>query len=82
MRLTIPKPFDGHAHLRDGAMLQAVLPYTVRQFAHAIVMPGFNGEVDHLANGFDPSQILTDFDYVMPLVNQPLRDSPTCVDIQ
>ena len=39
MLITIPKPFDGHAHLRDGAMLQAVLPYTVRQFAHAIVMP-------------------------------------------
>ena len=26
--------------------------------------------------------LLTDFDYIMPLVNQPLSDSPTCVDIQ
>jgi len=30
---------------------------------HAMVMPGFNGEVDHQANGFDPSQMLTNFDY-------------------
>src|SRR5258708_28096828 len=25
-------------------------------------MPGINGEVDHQANGFDPTAILTDFD--------------------
>ena len=27
------------------------------------VMPNFNGDVDHAANGFDPSEIVTDFDY-------------------
>ncbi len=26
--------------------------------------------------------LLTDFDYVMPLVNQPLSHNPTCVNIQ
>jgi len=26
-------------------------------------MPGVNGEVDHAANGFNPTDILTDFDY-------------------
>ncbi len=26
-------------------------------------MPGVNGEVDHTANGFNPTDILTDFDY-------------------
>jgi dihydroorotase len=45
MRLTLPKPFDGHAHLRDGAMLKAVLPYTVRQFGSAIVMPNLKTPV-------------------------------------
>src|ERR1700719_4184526 len=30
---------DWHVHLRDGAMMAAVLPYTARQFARAIVMP-------------------------------------------
>jgi dihydroorotase len=33
------RPDDWHVHLRDGEMLAAVLPYTARQFARAIVMP-------------------------------------------
>ena len=37
--LTIRRPDDWHLHLRDGAMLEAVLPHTARQFARAIVMP-------------------------------------------
>ncbi|MDV7269621.1 dihydroorotase [Thioclava sp. A2] len=38
-QITIPRPDDWHLHLRDGAMLQAVLPETTRHFARAIVMP-------------------------------------------
>jgi dihydroorotase len=38
-RLSIRRPDDWHVHLRDGAMLEAVAPYTARQFARAIVMP-------------------------------------------
>ncbi|MBV8970843.1 MAG: dihydroorotase, partial [Sphingomonadaceae bacterium] len=37
--LTLPRPDDWHVHLRDGAMLAAVAPFTARQFARAIVMP-------------------------------------------
>ena len=37
--LTIRRPDDWHLHLRDGAMLQAVLPETARHFARAIIMP-------------------------------------------
>lgn len=37
--LTIARPDDWHLHLRDGAMLEAVLPETARDFARAIVMP-------------------------------------------
>ncbi|MEL6683579.1 MAG: dihydroorotase [Pseudomonadota bacterium] len=37
--LTIRKPDDWHLHLRDGAMLRAVLPETTRHFARAIIMP-------------------------------------------
>ena len=37
--LTLRRPDDWHAHFRDGAMLAAVLPFTTRQFARAIVMP-------------------------------------------
>ena len=38
-RLTLCRPDDMHLHLRDGAMLRAVLPETARHFARAIVMP-------------------------------------------
>ncbi|HLK81938.1 MAG TPA: dihydroorotase [Xanthobacteraceae bacterium] len=38
-RLTIRKPDDWHLHVRDGAMLKAVLPFTARNFARAILMP-------------------------------------------
>ena len=37
--ITLRRPDDWHVHLRDGAMLAAVLPFTARQFARAIVMP-------------------------------------------
>ena len=37
--LVIKRPDDWHLHLRDGAMLSAVLPETTRHFGRAIVMP-------------------------------------------
>jgi dihydroorotase len=38
-RITIRKPDDWHLHLRDGAMLKAVIPFTARHFGRAILMP-------------------------------------------
>lgn len=38
-QLTIRRPDDWHLHLRDDAMLKAVLPETTRHFARAIIMP-------------------------------------------
>jgi dihydroorotase len=37
--LTIRRPDDWHLHLRDNAMLRAVLPETARHFGRAIIMP-------------------------------------------
>lgn len=37
--LTMRRPDDWHLHLRDGEMLEAVLPETTRHFARAIIMP-------------------------------------------
>ena len=37
--ITIRRPDDWHVHLRDGAMLRAVLPFTAAQFARGIIMP-------------------------------------------
>jgi dihydroorotase len=38
-KITIRRPDDFHVHLRDGAMLEAVLPFTSAQFARGIIMP-------------------------------------------
>jgi len=47
--LTITRPDDWHLHLRDGAALASVLPYTARQFARAIVMPNLKPPVTTVA---------------------------------
>ncbi len=38
-RITIRKPDDWHLHVRDGAMLKAVMSFTARHFGRAILMP-------------------------------------------
>ncbi len=48
-QLTITRPDDWHLHLRDGAALESVLPYTARQFARAIVMPNLKPPVATVA---------------------------------
>ena len=50
-RLTIRRPDDWHVHLRDGAVLAGVLPYTARQFARAIVMPNLSPPVTTVEAG-------------------------------
>ena len=48
--ITIRRPDDWHVHLRDGAMLKAVAPFTARQFARAIVMPNLSPPVTSAAS--------------------------------
>ena len=48
-RLTIRRPDDWHVHLRDGAVMAGVLPYTARQFARAIVMPNLSPPMTDVA---------------------------------
>jgi dihydroorotase len=43
--LVIRRPDDWHLHLRDGAALAAVLPFTAARFARAIVMPNLSPPV-------------------------------------
>ena len=43
--LTLIRPDDWHLHLRDGVPMAAVLPWTARQFARAIVMPNLKPPV-------------------------------------
>jgi len=48
-RLTILRPDDWHVHLRDGATLAAVVPFTARSFARAMVMPNLRTPVTSVA---------------------------------
>lgn len=43
--LVLRRPDDWHVHLRDGAALAAVLPFTAARFARAMVMPNLNPPV-------------------------------------
>ena len=47
--ITIKRPDDWHVHLRDGAMLRAVLPFTAAQFARGIIMPNLVPPVTSVA---------------------------------
>jgi len=44
-RITIRRPDDWHLHVRDGAMMAAVLPLTARHFGRAILMPNLTPPV-------------------------------------
>ncbi|MGO1119137.1 dihydroorotase [Rhodovibrionaceae bacterium A322] len=48
-RLELRRPDDWHLHLRDGAMLEAVVNFTARQFGRAIVMPNLVPPVTTMA---------------------------------
>ncbi|HUJ99187.1 MAG TPA: dihydroorotase [Stellaceae bacterium] len=47
--ITLRRPDDWHVHLRDGALLEAVLPFTARAFARAIIMPNLVPPVTTMA---------------------------------
>ena len=51
--LTIRRPDDWHVHLRRGAMLDAVVSYTARQFARAIVMPNLSPPITTIEAAID-----------------------------
>ena len=43
--ITITRPDDWHLHVRDGEVLQAVVPHTAAQFGRAIIMPNLRPPV-------------------------------------
>ena len=48
-QLTLLRPDDWHLHLRDGAQLTDLVPFTARQFARAVVMPNLRPPVTTVA---------------------------------
>ena len=47
--LNILRPDDWHLHVRDGAHLASVVPFTARQFARAVIMPNLKPPVTTVA---------------------------------
>jgi dihydroorotase len=47
--LRILRPDDWHLHVRDGAQLASVVPFTARQFARAVIMPNLKPPVTTVA---------------------------------
>lgn len=45
MKLSITRPDDWHLHVRDGAILKDIVPFTARQFGRAIIMPNLTPPV-------------------------------------
>lgn len=47
--LTLRRPDDMHLHVRDGAALQAVVPFTARQMGRAVIMPNLKPPITEVA---------------------------------
>lgn len=47
--ITLRSPGDFHLHLRDGALLETVVPHTAREFSRAIIMPNLNPPIRTVA---------------------------------
>ena len=85
-QLTLIRPDDWHLHLRDGALMQAVLPDTARQFARAIVMPNLRPPVTTTEQALEyRARIMAALPqgmYFEPLMTLYLTDMTTAVEIK
>ena len=85
-RITIRKPDDWHLHVRDNAMLRAVLPYTARNFGRAILMPNLVPPVSTTADGIAYRKRVLDSlprdSKFQPLITCYLRDDTDPDDVE
>jgi len=68
-------PIDMHLHLREGKILKDVLPYTIKQFAAAVIMPNLVPPVDNLEKLENyKKEILDNSSEFIPLMNVFMRE--------
>lgn len=84
-QLTIRRPDDWHVHLRDGPILKAVIKYTARQFARAIVMPNLTPPVSTISDAIGYRERINaatpaDLDF-SPLIAAYLTDTTDAAEI-
>ena len=73
--IILDTPIDMHLHLRVGKMLKDVLPYTVNQFAAAVVMPNLVPPVDNRERLESyKNEILQNSENFTPLMNIFMRE--------
>ena len=73
--IILDTPIDMHLHLRVGKMLKDVLPYTVNQFAAAVVMPNLVPPVDNRERLESyRNEILQNSENFTPLMNLFMRE--------
>lgn len=84
-RLTITRPDDWHLHVRDGALLNDIVPHTARTFGRAIIMPNLMPPVTHtqqaLAYRQRILQATPEGSPFQPLMVLYLTDNTTAADI-
>jgi dihydroorotase len=70
LEIQIRRPDDWHLHLRDGAAMAAVLPFTAARFARAIVMPNLKPPVTTTAAALEYRA------RIVAALPAPFRDGP------
>lgn len=85
-RLDIAMPDDWHLHLRQGEMLNKVLPYTAADFGRAIVMPNLQPPVvrtaDALAYRDSILAALPDHTQFQPLMTLYMTETTEAADVK
>lgn len=86
-QLTITRPDDFHLHLRNGASLKAVLPFTMKQFGRALIMPNLSPPVTNIIEVWAYHREIMDAFISEEVIFQPLMtiyltDSTTPKDIE
>lgn len=87
-QLTITRPDDFHLHLRSGESLKAVLPFTIKQFGRALIMPNLSPPVTDLIGAWHYKEQIQDAFFkdenitFQPLMTIYLTDTTSVMDIK
>ncbi len=84
--MTLTRPDDWHLHLRDGAVLPAVVPASARQMGRAIIMPNLKPPVTTTEQALDYRQrilaAVPDGESFDPLMTLYLTDRTSAEEIE
>ncbi|MFC3847817.1 dihydroorotase [Helicobacter baculiformis] len=83
MRLTLNNPLDMHLHLREGALLKSVLPFSARDFCAAVVMPNLSQPITTTTRALTYAREIQELSRnFTPLVALYLQESMPCAELE